>query len=156
MAVHHIPAGYHSIIPYLIVDGAARAMEFYRDAFGASEVMRMPYADGRVGHAEMQIGDSHFMLADEHPELGFRGPQPEGPAPVSIMIYVEDADRCFARAVELGATVRKPLENAFYGDRSGQISDPFGHVWTIATHVEDVPPEEMERRAREWASTSGQ
>ncbi|HEX6096018.1 MAG TPA: VOC family protein [Thermoanaerobaculia bacterium] len=156
MAVHHIPEGYHSVTPYLVIDGAARAIDFYRDVFGAVEIMRMPGPEGRIGHAEIKIGDSHIMLADEHPEMGFRGPLSIGGTPVSIMIYVEDADRCFAAAAERGSKVVEPLQNKFYGDRSAQVIDPFGHFWTIATHVEDVPPEEMERRAKEWAESSGQ
>lgn len=156
MAVHFVPEGYHTVTPYLVIDGAARAIDFYRDAFGAVEIMRMPGPDGRIGHAEIKIGDSHIMLADEHPDQGFRSPTSIGGTGVGIMIYVEDADRCFAAAVERGATVVEPLQNKFYGDRSAQVTDPFGHFWTIATHVEDVPPEEMERRAKEWAESSGQ
>lgn len=155
MAVHHIPDGYHSVIPYLIVDGAAGAIDFYAKAFGATEVMRMPGPDGKIGHAEMQIGDSHIMLADEHPDMGFLGPKSVGGTPVSLMIYVEDADKCFNAAIGGGAKEMKPLENQFYGDRSGTLVDPFGHVWNIATHVEDVPPEEMERRAKEYAQKQG-
>jgi PhnB protein len=156
MAVHHVPEGYHNVIPYLIIDGAARAIDFYRDVFGAVEVMRMPGPEGRIGHAEIKIGDSHIMLADEHPEQGFRSPTSIGGTPVSIMVYVENADRCFEAAVERESKVVEPLQNKFYGDRSAQVIDPFGHFWTIATHVEDVPPEEMERRAKEWAESSGQ
>lgn len=155
MPVHHVPDGYHSVIPYLVIDGAARAIDFYRDAFGAVEVMRMPGPDGRIGHAEMKIGDAHIMLADEHPEQGFRGPKAFGGAAVSVMIYIEDADRAVAAAVERGATILRPVETQFYGDRMGVITDPFGHVWNVATHVEDVDPEEMERRAKESAETSG-
>lgn len=148
MAVHHIPEGYHSVTPYLIIDGAGRAIDFYRDVFGAVEVMRMPGPDGKVAHAEIRIGDSHIMLADEHPELGQRGPKAFGGTPVSIMIYVEDVDARFNAALTAGATEVRPLEDQFYGDRSGMITDPFGHVWTISTHVEDVAPEEMERRLK--------
>lgn len=155
MAAHHVPEGYHSVIPYLVVDGAARAIEFYSEAFGATEVMRMPYPDGRIGHAEIRIGDAHVMLADEHPEQGYRGPNAYGGTAVSIMIYVEDADRCFKAAVERGAKAVNPIELKFYGDRMGQLVDPFGHSWTLATHVEDVAPEEMERRAAEWAKKDG-
>lgn len=153
MAVHHIPEGYHSVTPYLVVDGAARALDFYREAFGATEVMRMPGPDGRIGHAEMRIGDSHIMLADEHPEMGHRGPKALGGSPVSIMIYVEDADRLFQAALAGGATQLRPMEDQFYGDRSGMITDPFGHTWTIATHVEDVAPDEMERRMKAMGQT---
>ena len=151
MPVHFVPEGYHTVIPYLIVDGAARAMDFYRDAFGAVEIMRMPGPNGKIGHAEMKIGDSHIMLADEHPEQGFRSPTSIGGSGVGVMIYVPDTDRCFAAAVERGAKVVEPVQNKFYGDRSAQVIDPFGHFWTISTHVEDVPPDEMERRAKEFA-----
>ena len=146
MPVNHIPEGYHSVTPYLVVDGAARAIEFYKEAFGATELMRMPAPGGKIGHAELLIGDSHVMLADEHPEQGHRGPRSIGGTPVSIMLYVEDCDAAFQRATAGGATVLRPVQDQFYGDRSGMITDPFGHVWTISTHVEDVSPEEMERR----------
>lgn len=151
MPVHFVPEGYHSVTPYLVIDGAARAMDFYRDVFGAVEIMRMPGPGGKIGHAEMKIGDSHIMLADEHPGEGFRSPTSIGGTGVGIMIYVENADRCFAAAVDRGSKVVEPVQNKFYGDRSGQVIDPFGHFWTIATHVEDVAPDEMERRAREFA-----
>ena len=151
MPVHFVPDGYHTVTPYLVIDGAANAIDFYRDVFGAVEIMRMPGPGGKIGHAEIKIGDSHIMLADEHPEQGFRSPTSIGGTGVGIMLYVENADRCFAAAVERGAKVAEPLQDKFYGDRSGQVIDPFGHFWTIATHVEDVPPDEMERRAREFA-----
>lgn len=141
-----IPEGYHSITPYLIIDGAAAALDFYRDAFGANEVMRMPSPDGRIGHAEILLGDSHVMLADEHPDMGYRGPAAHGGTPVSLMFYVPDVDATFQKAVSLGATEQRAITNQFYGDRSGTLCDPFGHVWTISTHVEDVAPEEIERR----------
>jgi PhnB protein len=150
MPVHHIPDGYHSVIPYLIIDGAARAIEFYKEAFGATEVMRMEDPSGKIGHAELRIGDAHIMLADEYPDLGFRGPGAVGGTPVIVMIYVENADICFQAALTRGAKEIKPLADQFYGDRSGTLTDPFGHVWTVATHVEDISPEEMERRAREY------
>ena len=146
MPVHHIPEGYHSVTPYLVIDGAARAIEFYTQAFGATEVMRMPGPGGRIGHAEIKIGDSHIMLADEHPEQGHRGPKSIGGTPVGIMIYVEDVDAMFRKAISLGATETRPVEDQFYGDRSGSLTDPFGHNWMISTHIEDVSPEEMERR----------
>ncbi|MGZ5442138.1 MAG: VOC family protein [Thermoanaerobaculia bacterium] len=152
MPVHHIPEGYHSVTPYLVIDGAARAIEFYKQAFGATEVMRMPAPGGKIGHAEIRIGDSHVMLADEHPEEGHRGPKSIGGTPVSLMIYVKDADAMFRAAIAGGATELRPLETQFYGDRSGQITDPFGHIWTISTHVEDVSPEEMERRMKAMGS----
>lgn len=145
MAVNPIPEGYHSVIPYLLVDDAAAAIDFYAQAFGGEEVMRMPM-DGRIGHAEIRIGDSHIMLADEVPDRGYRGPKAVGGTPVSIMLYVPDVDQVFARATEAGATTERAVEDQFYGDRSGTLVDPFGHRWHIATHVEDVSPEEMQRR----------
>ena len=148
MPVHHIPEGYHSVTPYLVVDGAAEALEFYKNAFGATELMRMPAPGGKIGHAEIMIGDSHVMLADEHPEQGHRGPKSIGGTPVGIMIYVEDVDSMFRKAVSLGATETRPVETQFYGDRMGALTDPFGHNWMISTHVEDVTPEEMERRMK--------
>ena len=142
-----IPDGYHSVTPYLIVDDAARAMEFYKRAFGATEVFRWEAPDGRVGHAEIKIGDSHVMLADEHPEIGARGPRSIGGSPISLLLYVEDVDATVGQAVEAGARLTRPVANQFYGDRTGGVEDPFGHVWHVATHVEDVPPEELEKRA---------
>lgn len=149
MSVNHIPDGYHTVIPYLVVDGAARALEFYTQAFGAQELMRMPGPEGKIGHAEIMIGDSHIMLADEHPEEGHRGPKSYGGSPVGIMLYVEDVDTMFRTALSLGATETRPVENQFYGDRMGSLTDPFGHNWMIATHIEDVSPEEMERRMKD-------
>ena len=145
--VNHVPEGYHSVTPYLIVDGAARAIEFYRQVFGATEVLRMDGPDGRVGHAEIRIGDSHVMLSDEHPEIGARGPRSVGGSPVSLMVYVEDVDAVVNRAVEAGARLTRPVADQFYGDRTGGLEDPFGYTWNVATHVEDVSPEEMQRRA---------
>jgi|SRR5688500_11206175 len=145
-----IPDGYHSVTPYLVVDGAAKAIDFYKKAFGATEIMRMPDPKGRIGHAEMKIGNSHIMLADEFPEMGFRGPTSLGGAAVSLMVYVDDADAIFKKALSNGAQEVQAMKDQFYGDRSGTLKDPFGHVWTIATHVEDVPPAEMERRASEY------
>jgi PhnB protein len=146
MAVKAIPDGYHSATPYLIVNGAADAIEFYKRAFGAIELFRMAKPDGKVGHAEIRIGDSVIMLADEHPDLGYRSPSSLGGSPVSIMLYLEDVDGVFARALEAGARAQRGVADQFYGDRNGILEDPFGHVWTIATHVEDVPPDEIERR----------
>ena len=143
--VKPIPEGYHSITPYLIVDGGAKALDFYKKAFGAIELFRMEH-QGKIGHAEMKIGDSPFMLSDEHPEMGFKGPKALGGSPVGIMIYVDDCDRIFKQAIEAGGTETKPLQDQFYGDRSGTLIDPFGHVWTVATHKEDVSPEEIEKR----------
>ena len=148
MPAHHIPEGYHSVIPYLIVDGAAEAIDFYKRAFGATELMRMPRPDGKVGHAEIMIGDSHVMLADEHPDQGHVGPKTVGGTPVGIMIYIEDVDARFAAAIAAGAVAKRPPTNEFYGDRMASITDPFGHNWMIATHFEDVSPEEMERRMK--------
>ncbi|MFN2433675.1 MAG: VOC family protein [Gemmatimonadota bacterium] len=123
------------------------ALEFYAKAFGATESMRFPAPGGKIGHAEIKIGDSPIMLADEFPDMGYRSAQALGGSPVSILLYVEDVDARFSRATAAGATVLRPVEHQFYGDRSGTLKDPFGHVWTIATHVEDVSPEEMQRRA---------
>ena len=142
-----IPDGYHTATPYLIVSGAARAIEFYKQAFGATEMMRMAAPDGKVGHAEIKIGDSPIMLADEHPEMGARSPQSIGGSSVSILLYFEDVDAVFNRAVVAGAKVLRPVQDQFYGDRSGIIADPFGHTWTVATHKEDLSPEEIQRRA---------
>src|SRR5437667_7113924 len=146
MPVQPIPDGYHTVTPYLIVRGAARAIDFYKKAFGAREVLRLADPTGKIGHAEIQIGDSMIMLADEHPEMGFRGPQSLGGSAVGLALYVEDVDVRFNQAVAAGGKVKQPVKDQFYGDRSGTLTDPFGHVWTIATHVEDVPPEEINRR----------
>lgn len=148
MAPKPIPAGYHSVTPYLIIDGAADALEFYKRAFGAKEQFRMPAPGGKIGHAEIKIGDSAVMLADEYPEMGARSPRALGGAGVSLMIYVERVDDVFKQALKAGAKELQPLENKFYGDRSGTLQDPFGHVWTISTHVEDVSTEEVRRRAQ--------
>ena len=148
MAVKFIPDGYHSLTPYLFVDGGARALEFYARAFGAVEKFRMPGPDGKIGHAEMQLGTSVFMLADENLAMGARSPRTVGGSPVSLMVYVEDVDRVFAQAVKAGAQVERPVANQFYGDRTGGVIDPFGHRWYLATHVEDVAPEEMDRRIK--------
>jgi PhnB protein len=147
-AVKPIPDGYHTLTPYLVIKGAAQAIDFYKQAFGAEELFRMPGPDGKtVGHAEIKIGDSMVMLADEYPDFGFRSPQSLNGTPVSFMFYVKDVDTAFKRAVDAGATVVRPVANQFYGDRSGTITDPFGHQWTLGTHVEDVAPEELEKRA---------
>jgi len=142
-----IPEGYPRLTPYLIVDGASAAIDFYCSVLGASERMRMPMPNGRIGHAELELGDSLLMLADENPDMNIRGPASIGGTPVSMHVYVEDADAAFARALEAGAKALRPLEDRFYGDRSGQFEDPFGHRWDVSTHVEDVPPEEMSKRA---------
>jgi PhnB protein len=147
VAVKPIPDGYHSVTPYLVVKDGAKALEFYQKALGAKELMRMPSPDGKIAHAEIRIGNSVVMLADEFPQMGASSPQTLGGSPVGLMIYVEDADSQFNQAVAAGAKVERPLKDQFYGDRSGTLVDPFGHKWTIATHKEDVAPEEMKRRA---------
>jgi PhnB protein len=147
MATKPIPDGYHAITPYLIVDGAAKAIDFYKAAFGATELFRFPDRDGRIGHAELRFGDSLVMLADQYPEREIHAPGRLGGSPVSIMLYTEGVDQVVERAVGLGAKIKRPIENQFYGDRSATIEDPFGHQWHVATHIEDVSPEEMERRA---------
>ena len=145
--VKPIPDGYHNLTPYLIVDGAAKAIDFYKKVFGASEKMRMPAPGGKVGHAELTLGDSMIMLADEHPEMDHRGPHAYKGAAVSLMVYVQDVDATVKTALASGAKVIRPVENQFYGDRMGTIEDPFGHQWYVATHVEDVPQEELAKRA---------
>ena len=143
--VKPVPDGYHSVTPYLVINGAAGAIDFYKTAFGATELFRMPHGD-KIGHAEIKIGDSPVMLADENPDMGYLGPGAFGGTPVSLMIYVEDVDTLYKKAIESGATELKPLQDQFYGDRSGTLKDPFGHIWTVATHKEDVTPEEMNKR----------
>jgi PhnB protein len=143
--VKPIPDGYHSVTPYLIVKGGAAAIDFYKKAFGATELFRMDH-EGKVGHAEIKIGDSPIMLADEQPSMGYVGPQALGGTPVSLMIYVEDVDKTYKQAISSGGVELKPLQDQFYGDRSGTLKDPFGHVWTVSTHKEDVTPEEMDKR----------
>jgi PhnB protein len=146
MAVKPIPEGYHSVTPYLVVKGAARAIDFYKKAFGATEVMRFPGPNDTVMHAEIQIGDSRIMLADEGVQGEYRSPQAIGGSPVSLMIYVNDVDKVFNQAVSAGAKTTRAVQDQFYGDRSGNLIDPFGHVWTVATHKEDVSAQEMQRR----------
>ena len=146
MTVKPIPDGYSTVTPYLVMQGASRALEFYAKAFGAKERFRMDAPGGMVMHAEIQIGNSVVMLADEVPEMGYRGPQALGGTPVSILLYVNDVDAMFQRALAAGAKEMRAPKNEFYGDRLGTVVDPFGHVWSIATHVEDVSPEEMKRR----------
>ncbi|MDP8970173.1 MAG: VOC family protein [Actinomycetota bacterium] len=147
--VKPIPDGYPRVSPYLWIDGASAAIDFYSTVLGATERMRMPAPDGKIGHAELQIGDSVIMLSDEFPEMDMRGPKSLGGTPVTMSVYVDDVDAAFERAVNAGATPLRPVEDQFYGDRTGQFEDPFGHRWSIATHVEDVPPDEMARRAAE-------
>ena len=147
MAAKPIPAGYHSVTPYLMLRDGAAAIEFYKKAFGAKELMRFPGPQGKLAHAEVQIGDSPIMLADEMPEALCQGPKTRGGTTVGIMIYVENVDKLFDQAVKAGAKVLRPVKDQFYGDRSGSVEDPFGHIWTIATHKEDVSSEEMQKRA---------
>jgi PhnB protein len=155
MSVKPIPDGYHSLTSYLIVRDAAAAIEFYKTAFGATELFRMPGPGGKIGHAEVRIGDSPLMLADEHPEFLVMGPQESVRPPVGLLLYVDDVDDVFARAVAAGATVVRAIHDQFYGDRSGTVTDPFGHLWTIATHKEDLTPEEMQRRAQAAGKPAG-
>ena len=143
--VKPIPEGYHSVTPYLIIDGAAKAIDYYKKAFGATELFRMEH-QGKIGHAELKIGDSPIMLADEQPSMGYVGPKAIGGTPVSLMIYVEDVDTIYKQAIAAGGLELKALQDQFYGDRSGTLKDPFGHIWTVATHKEDVTPEEMDKR----------
>ena len=139
------PEGYHSVTPYLIVDDGVAAIDFYKAAFGAVELMRLPMGD-RIGHAEVKIGDSHIMLASEFPDMNALGPKARGGTPVGLMIYVPDVDAAFDRAIAAGGVVERPVSDQFYGDRAGTLVDPFGHQWTIATQIEDVPVEECQRR----------
>jgi PhnB protein len=146
MPVKPIPDGYHTVTPYLVVHDAAAAIDYYQRGFGATELFRLPYPNGKVGHAEIKIGDSIIMLADEHPEMGFRGPLAIGGTPASILLYVEDVDARFKQAIAAGGKELRPVQDQFYGDRSGTLTDPFGHVWSIATHKEDLSQEEIDRR----------
>ena len=148
-SVPYKPEGYNSVCPYLIIKDAAKAIDYYKDVFGANVVFRMDDDKGRVGHAELQIGDSRIMLADEYPEMGYRSATTLGATPVSLHLYIQDCDRVIERAVAAGATIDRPVKDQFYGDRNGTIRDPFGHVWTISTHVEDVSSDEMERRMKQ-------
>jgi PhnB protein len=148
MATQPVPEGYHTVTPYLAVEDAARAIEFYTQAFGAKEVVRMDAPGGMIGHAELEIGDSRIMLSDPFPQASTKPPKELGGTSFSVMMYVEDVDAAFKRAVDAGATVSMELTNQFWGDRFGTVTDPFGHVWGLATHVEDVPPEEMAERAK--------
>lgn len=155
MPVKPIPDGYHTVTPYLIIQGAAKAIDFYKNAFGATELMRMDGPGGCIMHAEIKIGDSPIMLADEFPDMGYRGPQALGGTPVSILLYVPDVDKQFDRAIAAGAKVQRPVMDQFYGDRSGTLADPFGHVWTLSTHKEDLSPEEMDRRMQAHMKQQG-
>ncbi|MDQ5858572.1 MAG: VOC family protein [Acidobacteriota bacterium] len=149
-----IPEGYHSVTPYLCCKDAAAAIEFYKKAFGATEVMRMGEPSGKVGHAELQIGDSRIMLADEFPEMGFLSPPTVGGSSVMVHLYVEDVDTTANRAVAAGAKVTRPIADQFYGDRGGQLEDPFGHKWYVATHTEDLSAEEIGKRAAAMTPSS--
>lgn len=152
MAVNYIPDGYHTVTSYLMVDDAARALDFYRDAFGAEELFRLPMGD-KIGHAEIMIGDTHLMLADELADMGALGPNSRGGPTASFMIYVPDADAAYDKAVKAGAKADRPLKNEFWGDRIGTVVDPFGHKWSLATHIEDVAPDEIGRRMEEWTES---
>lgn len=152
MAVNPIPEGYPRVIPYLAIAGANEAIDFYTNVLGFKERMRMPGPDGKVGHAELELGDSMLMLADEFPDMGNKGPKSIGGSPVTVSLYVENVDDVFKRAIAAGATEISPLSDQFYGDRTGAFEDPFGHRWHVASHVEDVSPEEMEKRAAEAAA----
>jgi PhnB protein len=156
MTTKPIPEGYHSVTPYLVMRDAARAIDFYQKALGARELFRFDAPGGKIGHAEVRIGDSVIMLADEHPERGHRGPQSLGGSAVGLMVYVEDVDSTFNRAIAAGGKVREAVNDKFYGDRSGTFEDPFGHVWTIATHKEDLSPEELSRRAQALSREAAQ
>jgi PhnB protein len=145
--VNAIPTGYPRLSPYLVVEGAAEAIEFYRSVLGATERLRLAGPDGRIGHAELLIGDALVMLADEFPDMGHHGPRSLGGSPVTLQLYVDDADDVVERAQAAGSKLLRPVESQFYGDRSGQFEDPFGHRWSVATHVEDVDPDERARRA---------
>ncbi|HEY6293930.1 MAG TPA: VOC family protein [Terriglobia bacterium] len=153
--VRPVPEGYHTATPYLTVRGAADAIEFYKKAFGATEVMRLAQPDGKIGHAEIKIGDSHIMLSDEFPDYGSLAPQLTGGSPVTIHLYVEDVDTRAREAIAAGAKVLRPVQDQFYGDRAGKLADPFGHTWFVSTHIEDVPPEEIERRAKAFMQQQG-
>jgi PhnB protein len=148
-SVKPIPKGFHTVTAYLRIKGAAQALDFYRSAFGAVERYRMPMPDGKIGHAEITIGDSIVMLADEFPDMKVKGPQSLGGTSVGLLLYVKDVDAAFQRALDAGAKVLRPVQDQFYGDRSGSVVDPFGHEWTLSTHKEDVDPEEMKERAKE-------
>jgi PhnB protein len=150
-----IPKGYHAVTPYLSVQGAADAIGFYKKAFGAKEVMRMTGPGGTIGHAEIQIGDSRIMLADEFPEMNFRSPRAIGGTPVTIHLYVQNVDKVAEKAVAAGAKVLRPVADQFYGDRSASLEDPFGHVWHVATHVQDIPMKELKKRAAAMAASAG-
>ena len=146
MSVKPIPGGFHTVTPYLTINGAAAAIEFYKKAFAAEEIVKYPAPGGKIGHAQIKIGDSTIMLADEYPEMNVRGPKSLGGTSVSLYVHVPDVDTVTNRAIAAGAKVLRPLQNEFYGDRAATLEDPFGHKWTLATHIEDVPPPELQKR----------
>ena len=152
--VKPVPAGYPAVTAYLACGDAAAAIDFYKKAFGAKELMRMPGPAGKIGHAEVRIGDSRVMLADEYPDIDFLGPLKRGGSAVHLHVYVPNVDKVVERAVAAGGKVLQPIQDKFYGDRTGSVQDPFGHVWHIATHVEDVPPRELKKRAAEASRSS--
>jgi PhnB protein len=152
MPVSPVPPGYHTLTPYLIVDGATKALAWYAEAFGARELMRLSAPGGKIGHAEIEIGDSRIMLADEAPVHDAKAPGAFGGSPVSLHLYVSDMDAVMAKAVAIGATVKSPAEDKFYGDRMGTLTDPFGHIWHVSTHIEDVTEAEIERRLAAMAA----
>jgi PhnB protein len=154
-SVQWVPEGYHSITPYLAIDGAADAIAFYKKAFGATEVMRMAGPAGKVGHAEIEIGGSRIMLADEYPDMNFRSPKAYGGSPVGLHLYVADVDAVARQSLAAGARELRPVKDQFYGDRTGSIEDPFGHVWHIATRKEDLSEDELKRRAAQAMQQSG-
>lgn len=143
--VRPVPEGYHTVTPYLICDGAAQAIEFYKKAFGAVEIMRMPMPNGKLGHAEIKIGDSYINLADESPENGVRSPKSYGGSPISVLLYVENVDALVGQAASAGGKITRPIKDEFYGDRAATLVDPFGHTWYVHTHIKDVSPEEMKK-----------
>ena len=147
--VNSVPPGYHTVTPYLLIQGASDAIAFYVRVFGAEEITRLTAPDGRIGHAEIRIGESTIMIADEHPEMDFLGPKSRGGTTVSLLIYVDNSDDTFNAALDAGATELRPMCDQFYGDRSGTVTDPWGHVWSIATRLEDISPAELKRRFEE-------
>ena len=155
MSVSPVPDGFHSVTAYLIVKEAASALEFYKQAFGATEIMRLDGPGGSIAHAEFRIGDSPVMMAGEHPQMGALSPESVGGTPVTMCVYTEDVDAVFQQALDAGAEQIRPVQDQFYGDRSGTLKDPFGHQWTIATHIEDVPEEEMQRRMEQMMQQGG-
>jgi PhnB protein len=154
-SVKPIPEGYHNVTPYLFVKAAPLAIDFYKTVFGAAEIVRMPGPDGKIMHAELKIGDSIVMLADENPHNGVMSPQTVGGYSVGLHVYVENVDAVIQKALEHGAKALRPIKNQFYGDRSGSVLDPFGHMWSVATHVEDVSPEEMRKRMNSLSQSAG-